>query len=325
MTKKHIQPIHIAEYVAINGIEQFLYHSGTSAENPVLLYLHGGPGCSEALFAHLFQEKWEELYTVIHWDQRGAGKTLTRNPKAYGETELLLQDLLEIIHYLKLRYSKEKIVLMGHSWGTVLGTLFLQRHPEEVAYYIGASQVVSMVAGEKAAYEKLKTAVMQSGDKKALAGLQALGDYPGDKIEINKHFIRQCKRFRKLQAGQKLAVEMKLSTWIAALRSPIFQLSDILAFQNAMGANRSTYQFFAELDLLELPADYQVPVYYLLGDNDWQVPSVLAEEYHQKINAPEKKCYRIMDAGHMLMIDQPERCYEALADIHRREEQGSLY
>ncbi len=108
MKRKHIRPIHITEFVAINGIEQFLYHSGKNAENPVLLYLHGGPGSSEALFAHMFQEKWEELYTVVHWDQRGAGKTLTRNPKAHGETELLLQDLLEIVRYLKRNYGKEK-------------------------------------------------------------------------------------------------------------------------------------------------------------------------------------------------------------------------
>ncbi len=208
---------------------------------------------------------------------------------------------------------------MGHSWGTVLGTLFIQRHPDEVAYYIGASQVVSMVAGERASYEKLKEVVTQSADKKSLARLQALGEYPGDKIEFNTQFIRQCRLFRKLQAGKQLMENTKLSTWIAELRSPLFQLSDILAFLNAMGANKSTYQFFAEFNLLKLPTEYQVPVYYLLGDNDWQVPSVLAEDYHQKINAPAKKCYRIMDAGHMLMIDQPERCYEALADIYRCE------
>ncbi len=324
MSKKHTRAIHITEFVAINGIEQFLYHSGTNAENPVLLYLHGGPGSSEALFAPIFQEKWEELYTVVHWDQRGAGKTLTKNPTAAVEPEMLLQDLLEVVRHLKRMYRKDKIVLMGHSWGTVLGTLFVQRHPEEVAYYIGAAQVVSMLAGEKAAYEKLMAAMITSNDRKALARLQALGNYPGEKVEFNKQFIRQCRVLRKLQAEHRLAVEMGLSTWIAALRSPLFQLADIRAFQNAFRANGKTYQFFAAFDLRTLPGEYRVPVYYLLGEKDWQVPSVLVEEYHKQIAAPAKKCYWIAGAGHMMMIDQPERCSEALADIYRREEQTPI-
>ncbi|CAH8769546.1 alpha/beta fold hydrolase [Paenibacillus dendritiformis] len=72
--------IFFTEYVSINGIDQFLFHSGTSCENPVMLFLHGGPGAAKSLFTRVFKEKWEEIYTVVHWDQRGTGKTLTRNP-----------------------------------------------------------------------------------------------------------------------------------------------------------------------------------------------------------------------------------------------------
>lgn len=85
--------IDIQEYVPINGIDQFLYHLGTRYENPVLLYLHGGPGSAESLIAYLFQEEWEKSFTVVHWDQRGAGKTLTKNPDGLPTIDLMLQDL----------------------------------------------------------------------------------------------------------------------------------------------------------------------------------------------------------------------------------------
>jgi len=120
MKKKPAKLIELEEYVPINGISQYLFHSGSSYDNPVMVFLHGGPGGPASLFAHAFQDRWEDLFTVVHWDQRGAGKTLTKNPKSYPTVALLIQDLLEIIEYLKRKYHKEKVVILGHSWGSVL-------------------------------------------------------------------------------------------------------------------------------------------------------------------------------------------------------------
>ncbi|MMZ60162.1 hypothetical protein D1872_222370 [compost metagenome] len=83
MKNKFGKPILIEEYVPINGIEQYLFHSGTNVDNPVLLYLHGGPGSVESLFTHLFQDQLEKIFTIVHWDQRGAGKTLIKNKDKY--------------------------------------------------------------------------------------------------------------------------------------------------------------------------------------------------------------------------------------------------
>lgn len=96
MKSKSKRLIYLEEYVSINGIDQFLYHQGTSYDNPVMLFLHGGPGSVLSLFTGAFQEKWEEIYTVVHWDQRGAGKTLTKNPDKLPTIDLMLQDLFEV-------------------------------------------------------------------------------------------------------------------------------------------------------------------------------------------------------------------------------------
>ena len=105
--------IYFEEYIPINGISQYLFHCGTDYKNPVLLILHGGPGSAESIFSYTFQEKWENIFTVVHWDQRGAGKTLTENPDedTFPTTEILLNDLKEICDYLKKKYNKKKIIL----------------------------------------------------------------------------------------------------------------------------------------------------------------------------------------------------------------------
>jgi pimeloyl-ACP methyl ester carboxylesterase len=93
MKSKPKRLIFIEEYVSINGINQYLFHSGTKYDNPVMLFLYGGPGNAESLFAHAFQEKWEDIFTVVHWDQRGCGKTLTKNPDKYPTIDLMIKDL----------------------------------------------------------------------------------------------------------------------------------------------------------------------------------------------------------------------------------------
>lgn len=97
----------------------------------------------------------------------------------------MLKDLFEIVQYLKIKYNKQKIILFGHSWGTILGSIFIKKHPEEVAYYIGVGQVISMFQNERVGYEKVKELAWQSNDKKSLKELEALGDYPGNNHGTN--------------------------------------------------------------------------------------------------------------------------------------------
>lgn len=316
MKNKNNRMICKAEYVKINGIDQFLFHRGASRENPVLLFLHGGPGSAESLFTDVFQEKWEEIYTVVHWDQRGAGKTLTRNPHSLPTIELMLQDLAEVIQYLKKEYHKEKIVLLGHSWGSVLGSVYIRKHPEDVEYYIGTGQVISMLENERTGYQKVKSLIEEVNDQKSLKQLERIGEYPGDRISFDSNFLKKCNMVRKLQGKYKVGMKLGISIWMAFLKSPIFRLSDITAFLHIFKANRLVYDFLGAFNLLTETRDYQVPVYYILGEEDWQVPYVIARDYFAEITAPDKKLYLIPKAGHFTMMDQPALFYDALAEIH---------
>ena len=156
MKNKDNKLIYFDEYRKINGIEQYLLHSGTSYDNPVMLFLHCS-GFPESLLAYKFQKKWENIFTIVNLDQRGTGKTFTRNRNEVPTIEILLEDIHETVAYLKEKYKKDKIVICGHSLGTLLGSLYISKYPEDVLYYIGIGQVVDFKYGENKAYEKLKS------------------------------------------------------------------------------------------------------------------------------------------------------------------------
>lgn len=315
MKNKNNRLICIDEYVRINGIDQFLFHLGTSFDNPVMLYLHGGPGSVESLLTGVFQDKWEEIYTVVHWDQRGAGKTLTRNSDKLPTVELMLQDLFEVVQYLKKKYNKKKIVLFGHSWGSVLGSIFIRKHPEEIEYYIGAGQIISMMENEQVGYNKIKELIEQAGDKKSLKKLESIGEYPGGKVVFDKEFLK----VRKLQGKYKVGLELGMDIWIAIFKSPVFKFSDIIAFMKSFKANSKVLSFLGSFNLRTEVKEYKVPVYYVLGGNDWLAPYVIAEYYFKEIKAPNKEVFIIPNAGHFLMMDQPGLVFDALSAINKNE------
>ncbi len=305
--------IYVEEYVPINGINQYLFHSGSNLENPVMLFLHGGPGSAGSVFAHAFQKKWEDIFTMIHWDQRGTGKTLTMNPDKYPTIDLLLKDLFEIIQYLKKKYNRNKIILLGHSWGSVLGSIFIKRYPEDVDYYIGVGQIINMLENERVGYEKVKELILQSNDKKSLKQLEAIGEYPGEKLDND--WQKKCIKLRKLQGKYNFTLKMNFSTIKMIFSSPVFKLSDISAMIKGAKANRELVDFLGSFDIDSEPSEYKIPIYYILGSNDWQIPYVIAQEHFNRINAPHKKLYLIPNAGHMTMVDQPDLFFNTLLQI----------
>lgn len=323
MKNKLGRSIYLTEYVMINGIEQFLFHSGTDYDHPVMLFLHGGPGSAESLLAQAFQEKWEELYTVVHWDQRGAGKTLMKNPDKLPTAELMLQDLFEVIQHLKKKYSKNKIVLLGHSWGSVLGTLFIRKYPDEVDYYIGVGQVISMVENEQVGYNKVRELIIQADDRKSLKKLDSVGEYPGSKVTFDKEFLKKVNKVRKLQGKYGLGMKMDMSIWFTVFKSPIFKWSDIIAFMKISKANGEVHKFLGDYDLRDEPSVFEVPIYYILGGKDWQTPYVIAQKYLDEIEAPNNKITILPNAGHMTMMDQPELFFDALREIYDMENSGA--
>lgn len=304
---------YIEEYVNINGIDQFLLHYiNMNPELPVLLFIHGGPGMSESTFSYAFQEGISDLYTVVHWDQRGAGKTLSKNKNIYPTMDELLDDFLQVVKYLKAKYFKEKIVILGHSFGSILATLFVLKHPEDVLYYIGAGQAISILENEKIGYEKLKELIVKADNKKDLKKLRKIGDYPEN--NYNKPMIKKIQNIRILQGKYKIGMDF-IPILKTLLRSPIFQISDIISIVKGMSNNKRIWEYLFSNSLYDETLDYEIPIYYIIGERDFQAPNTIAKSYFNKINAPYKEIFTIEDAGHFMMLDKPESFAEAMSKI----------
>ena len=164
------------EYVELGGFRQWICVRGESVDRPLLLILHGGPGDAEVLPFRRYDAGLEKDFIVVNWDQRGAGKSYSPSIPADSMTiEQILSDAHELVGYLKKSFGKEKIYLLGHSWGTLLGALLASRYPEDFHAYIGMGQWVSMGDNERLCYEFTLSEAQRRGDRKAIALLERIG------------------------------------------------------------------------------------------------------------------------------------------------------
>ena len=302
------------EYVAINGVEHYLLHYKTEKEAPVFIFIHGGPGQSEAMMAYIVEEYASRNYNVVYYDQRGAGKTYLKNIKEKPDTAILKKDLLEIVLHVMKAYQKDKVGIIGHSWGSVLGSMFALEHPEHLLCYIGCGQVINLIENERVGYGKLKDAIERSGNKSDQKKLEKIGEYPqADTFDMNT--LRKMGQIRKLQGKYHLAADFDMNMIKMFIHSPIMGIKDILPFITGMMVNMQVMKELMSFDLKSKGVEYQIPVYYVLGENDQQTPVELSRAYFNEITAPDKKLYLIKHAGHVAMIDNVDDYRAAVCEI----------
>lgn len=309
------------EYVEVGGIKQYLYHRSEDVEQPVLLLLHGGPGSPMLPLAQDFQIPWEKHVTVVQWDQRNCGKTYLKNdPSSVTPTTTLdqaIQDTYEVVQYLRAKYNQDKIIIMGASWGSALGTLFSLQYPQLVYGYIGVGQLVNLIDNERQVYEKVMECAKLSGNKEDVEQLLAIGPYPLRKYDtqMSTKMTKLRKLKEKYQLGEAISKEL---VW-SVMTSPFYTISDTRYFliPNVLDKRHSAImdELFRSYDLFAKGKKLEVPVFYIQGEDDWETPYTLAHDYFAMVEAPVKRFYSIPNAGHMPMLDQKERFNQALYEI----------
>lgn len=289
------------EYANINGIKQyFLHYPASSGE--VMLNIHGGPGQSEAPFAYYIESQNTSL-TSVYYDQRGTGKTLRKNPTTEKDVTLqkLVEDLAETVQYIKQKYQKNKIIISGHSWGSILGLLYTYQYPEDVLYYVGAGQIVNFKKGEKAVFNQLKKSAQNNA--KDIRKLEDLGNYPDNIVSV-KTFSKTAKTLMGIKNKYGVGMDMKKIKSIS-MKSPVFSFADVIAMLKAQKLTNHLWEAVFEFNAEEI-TNFQVPMYFIHGINDGQAPITQVQEYCHKISAPDKYLFPISDAGHICPIDNLE-------------------
>src|SRR5262245_7528805 len=168
-------------YVSIGGIEQWIAIRGEDRLNPVLLFLHGGPGDATNPWSYAVFRPWLKSFTVVQWDQRGTGRTLGKSGPGIAPTitiERMRDDGIELAEMLRSTLRTDKILLVGHSWGSILGVFMANARPELCSAFVGTGQVADPRRNYAVAYDALLAKATKLGDGRALSELKEVGPPP---------------------------------------------------------------------------------------------------------------------------------------------------
>lgn len=293
------------EQVNIGGIDQFLLIRGKSTSSPVLLFLHGGPGMPAMYLAHDFQRPLEEHFVVVHWDQRGAGKSFNGDiPIETMNVEQFISDTVELAQMLRERFGQEKIYLVGHSWGSYLGMLVVERHPELFHAYIGMGQV----AGEKSRVIQLQEEFIQQ-QAQAEGNREALTDLYNDPDGTREKWLFYYGG--ELYDAQDFTPLLK-----TGLRSPEYSLFDALRIQPGVRFSGENMQYNVMAgSLMDTITEVEIPVYFFAGRHDYTTPFSLMEVYYEKLEAPHKRLVWFEQSAHFPFFEEPKRFTEEMLKV----------
>ncbi|MBC7790283.1 MAG: alpha/beta hydrolase [Anaerolineae bacterium] len=300
--------IEVLEQIDVGGTKQWISIRGLNLANPVLLVIHGGPGSPLMGSSWAFQKPWEDFFTVVQWEQRGVGKNFVgTDTAAVGKTlsnERLTQDAEEVVAYLRRRLSKDKIVVMGFSWGTIMGTRLALRRPEWLYAYVGVGQ--SAVDGERYLYERVVGIANARRDTAAIRELREVAPYPGPKADLTKALLVR-KYARRYDGGWYGKPDFKLYFSLPEW-GPEYTQADVDAHLKGM---RWAGEHVVEDPDADTPADqrdtFKVPVILMMGWYDLHTPHDAAKAYFARIDAPAKKFITFERSAHFLMFEEPGR------------------
>jgi len=294
-------------YVQIGGIRQWITIRGRDRSNPVLLILHGGPGGSMEPESWYFRSGWEDYFTIVQWDQRGAGKTYAANdPAKVAPTlrfERMVADASEVTDYLRGRLHQDKIIVVGHSWGSLLGLTLAKRRPDALAAYVGMGQVIDMPDNEAASYQTVLAQARARHNAKAVKELEAIAPYPPartlpiEKINVERKWVA---RFGDVWGDVDGDPELPIT-----LLSPDASFFDQLSPADKYSVDHLLGEMFDTIDMRKNGTDYAIPVFFFAGSRDLGAPTAVAKAYFDTIKAPTKRFVIFPGAGHFVMLERP--------------------
>ncbi|HWD26340.1 MAG TPA: alpha/beta hydrolase [Rhizomicrobium sp.] len=288
----------------VGGLSQSVIIRGRDRSGPILLWLHGGPGSGQTPVARRFNGDLENDFIVVYWDQRYAGQSYDPSlPLPKGLTIAgYVRDLDVVVDRLRARFHKEKVVLVGQSWGTVLGVLYAQQHPEKVAAYVGIGQVTNTPENEALSYAFVLEQAGARGDAADIKTLTDLGPPPrAGSIFTPRDLINKYGGFARgnLSLGRMvmLSLTAREVNWrdIAALYGAHTYSNDML--------NRE----FAHFTLDGGHPHFDVPMFIMAGRYDEYSVASLAHRFYERLTAPKKEFVWFEESGHNPNFEEPAK------------------
>lgn len=288
-------------YVTLGGVEQWVTIRGWDRANPVLLFVHGGPGDVTNPWSYALFAPWEKQFTVVQWDQRGAGRSLRKSGPPITATltiDRLVRDGVELAELLKKRLGKDKIIVVAHSFGTIVALGMVRARPELFYAYVGTGQVGDERKNQAVAYDALVAKA------RALGNQQAIDELRGGRGGRVQH---------KWANAFEGADRFLLGTIGLALTTPGGSVQDMNDSADGQGlsADRLVPQTMSR-GPKELGLEFAVPMFVFQGEEDFTTPTSLARAYVEAMKAPRKELVTIEAAGHFAVFMKPERFLQEL-------------
>ena len=317
--------------VKIGGVDQWLHIRGRNRDNPVLLFIHGGQGSPMIGLMDAIQRPWEDYFTVVHWDQRQTGKSYypSDDENKPITVEQFIEDSEEVIQYLRDYLKKQKLFVLGHSWGTVLGMHMVKRRPEWLHAYIGVGQVVSMKNGERVLYERLLSNAKKQNKTELVSKLDKIiplldSEFP----RREQSFVENCAFVRRELSRLKGEAGMRHIFWddlvsmlaLDCAISPHLTIADLShsIIGDEVAWSRPPYKFTKEFLNIDLPKDlgnsFEVPIFFFSGIHDWQTPVSLSDKWFSQINTTYKELLHFKESSHFIFNEEPGKVLISLVN-----------
>lgn len=306
--------IQVQKFIRIGGIEQWISIRGRHRDNPILLFLHGGPGFTSIPTSYYYMRGWEEYFTVVQWDQRGAGKTyLANDPAKVRQTmtiDRMTADAEELIECLRKTYDQKRIVLMAHSWGTILGIKLVQRHPDWFYAYVGMGQFVDFARSELLGYRATLAAARADHNQKAVADLKAIAPYPDlHHLQRSLHNLGRERRWLEDYDGDAGQSHDELGRF-----SPGYSSRDLQARRD--GLNFSLDALWSQLSGVDFTAitRFHCPMIFMQGRRDLTTSATVLADWYKTLHAPYKKLVWFEDSAHLVYEEEPGKVLVTLVN-----------
>jgi pimeloyl-ACP methyl ester carboxylesterase len=307
--------------VTIGGIKQWINVRGENKDNPMILFVHGGPASPAMPSLWQFQRPIEEYFTVVHYDQRGAGKTYREvDPESIGDTihiDRYVDDAIEVAEYVRGRYGKDKLILVAHSWGTVPGMKAVLKRPALFHAYVGIGQVLNTRVNEELSFQYGLAQARKEGNKEAVAEMESTAPYPGDQ-PITRERIILARKWPQHYGGLNAYRDAEQEYYYgASLLSPAYDCADRHAFfEGSVFTLGRILDEFLQVDFTGV-REFPVPVVMFMGRHDYTTPSQPTAAWLQQVDAPYKRGVWFENSAHMVPWEEPGKTLVSLLEYVR--------
>lgn len=304
----------------IGGVDQWFAVRGQDRANPVIVFVHGGPASPTTPSTWQFQRPLEEYFTIVHYDQRGAGRSyLETDPDDVRATltiERYVDDAIEVAELARKRYAQRKVILVGHSWGTIVGLRAALKRPDLFHAYVGIGQVIDTRTNERLSYDYGLAQAKAHGNAAAVAEMATIAPYPGD-APITRERIVIARKWAQYYGGLSAFRDDSTYYFDAAKLSPEYDAAAACAIDrgNALTLAKVLPEFL-DVDFTGVRR-FPIPIVMFMGRHDYTTPSAPTAQWLSAVDAPYKRAVWFERSAHLIPWEEPGKTLVSLLETVR--------